>query len=128
IDRPGDILPCRVVPRDILLCRAVPRDIRDQALLASLVELRLPPTNRLLRNLLPSCGLGGRDLTGEHAQHDPQLLLSRDHRWSTHRGLVSLPCSEDQLTPLPRSLTRDRPPQPAYRRPPRRLRRRPRPP
>src|SRR5690606_40584948 len=81
----------------LLLPRRRPRLPRDQALLASLEELRLPPTKRLLRNLLPSCGLGDRDLTGQHAQHDPQLLLSRDHRWSTHRGLVSLPCSEDQL-------------------------------
>lgn len=67
---------------------------RGQALLAGLEELSLPPANLLLGDLLPPRGLGDRHLPGQHAQHDPQLLLRRDHRWSTHRPLVSLPCSE----------------------------------
>ena len=43
-----------------------------------------PTTDRLLADLLSPCSLGDGDLTGNHAQHDPGLLLNRDPWWSSH--------------------------------------------
>src|SRR5690606_33140283 len=57
---------------------------RGQAGLPRLEEVRLPPADRLLADPLPPRGLGDRHLASEDAQHDPRLLLHRDHWWSTH--------------------------------------------
>src|SRR5690606_37094778 len=71
---------------------------------AALEELGLPPRHRLLRDLVPPSGLGDRHLPGQHAQHDPDLVLHRDHRGTAHRHTS---CSGTYITPEPQSLTRD---------------------
>src|SRR5690606_37553764 len=76
---------------------------------AALEELGLPPRHRLLRDLVPPSGLGDRHLPAQHAQHDPDLVLHREHRGTAHRHTS---CSGTYIPPEPQSLTRDtcRPP------------------
>src|SRR5690606_34641179 len=71
---------------------------------AALEELGLPPRHRLLRDLVPPSGLGDRHLPGQHAQHDPDLVLHREHRATAHRHTS---CSGTYITPEPQSLTHD---------------------
>jgi hypothetical protein len=49
-----------------------------------LEEVGLPAANRPLADLLATSRLSDRNLPGQHTQHDPSLLLGRDHRGSTH--------------------------------------------
>src|SRR5690606_15459031 len=68
--------------------------------------LGLPPRHRLLRALVPPSGHGDRHLPGQPAQHDPDLVLHREHRGTAQRHTS---CSGTYITPEPQSLTRDNP-------------------
>lgn len=69
-------------------------------------KLGLPPRYRRLRGLITTRGLSDRHLTGQHRQHDPELVLNRELRGATHDASHFL-TQEPQLTPAPLSLTRD---------------------
>src|SRR6218665_3108516 len=68
----------------LLLPRRGPGLTRNQTGLASVEELALPVPDRLPRHLLPTSGLSNQHLTLKHRQHDADLLLRRDPRWTTH--------------------------------------------
>src|SRR5699024_2947158 len=68
----------------LLLPRRRTGPARRQAGLARFEEVRLPPADRLLTDLLTPSSLSARHLAGKDAQHDPRLLLHWDHWWSTH--------------------------------------------
>ena len=73
--------------------------------LTGLQEVGLPTADRLLADLLPPRRLSNAELAGDHAQHDPGLLLRRDHwGWSTH---VTDSFRNNSIV-LPQSLTRDK--------------------
>src|SRR5690606_32367185 len=82
--------------------------------LPGLEEVRLPPADRLLADLLAPGRLGDRHLAGEDAQHDPRLLLHRDHRWPSHVELsaqdsINGPATKsDARHEFSRELIRDR--------------------
>src|SRR5699024_9547200 len=73
---------------------------------ATLEELALPVPHRLLGDLRSPGGLGDGDLTGQHRQHDPDLLLGRNDRWSCHDDQTPSGQTRKQRV-LPPSLTRD---------------------
>ena len=52
--------------------------------LSALEELALPVSDGLLGDILTPSGFSDRDLTGKHGQHDAELLLRGDRRWTTH--------------------------------------------
>jgi len=80
-----------------------PRQLGD----LGLEELRFPPADRLLGHLLLTCRLRDRDLTSQDRQHDPDLLLSRNHRRSGHRSQVPPTQTDPPLTGLPERMSHD---------------------
>src|SRR5690606_39895555 len=66
--------------------------------LPALQELALPVPDRLLGDLLAAGSLGDRDLPLQHGQHNAELLLRRDRRWTTHDSDLSIGALPQQLT------------------------------
>src|SRR4029453_1314414 len=69
---------------ELLLTGRGPGLRTPQANLAGFEELTLPVPDRLLGHLRPPRSLRDGDLTSQDRQHDPDLLLSREHRRSRH--------------------------------------------